>query len=510
MKPRHARRIEDLFLTRRDLLQRCGMGLGSLALTSLLVEDARAAVLNAPVGPVGPVGRVGPAPNPQFVHPLRGYPRNPQSGGPLAPRSPHFGARAKRVIHIFANGGPSHVDTFDPKPMLAKYAGQLLPSGTLRTERKTGAALPSPFEFRKYGECGLEVSELFANVARHADNLLVVRSMKAQLPNHEPSLMLMNCGDGLMPRPSMGAWITYGLGTENQNLPAFVVLCPGGFPIKESENWQSAFLPGVYAGTFIDTQHTSVDRLIEHIRNDRLSASAQRRQLELIRQLNAEHQAGRPADGSLEARIQSFELAYRMQLEAAEVFDTGREPESVRALYGPGVHARQLLIARRLLERGVRMVQVWHGAGQPWDNHEEIEKNHRRLAEQTDRPIAALLTDLKLRGMLDDTLVIWGGEFGRTPTVELQQGGKPTAGRDHNHYGVSIWLGGGGVKGGTVYGATDEFGFAAVEKPVPVHDLHATILHLLGFDHTQLTYRYAGRDFRLTDVYGEVVREWIA
>ncbi|HTE19429.1 MAG TPA: DUF1501 domain-containing protein, partial [Armatimonadota bacterium] len=384
------------------------------------------------------------------------------------------------------------------------------PAANLKTERKTGTALPSPFKFQKYGKSGIEVSEIFGNVAKHIDDIAVIRSMQAELPNHEPSLMLMNCGDGLMARPSMGSWLTYGLGTENQNLPGFIVLCPGGFPIKESENWQSAFLPGVYAGTFIDTQHTEIDKLIEHIRNARLPLKEQRRQLDLIQQLNAEHVRPRPGDAQLESRIQSFELAYRMQMEAADAFDVSKEPQHVREMYGSGVHGRQLLIARRLLEKGVRFVQAWHGASQPWDDHNDIAKNHRRLAGETDQPIAALLTDLKQRGMLEDTLVIWGGEFGRTPTVELQAGGAPTAGRDHNHYGFSMWLAGGGVKGGYVHGATDELGFKAVDKPVHVHDLHATLLRLLGFDHEKLTYRYAGRDFRLTDVHGHVVKELIA
>jgi hypothetical protein len=424
---------------------------------------------------------------------------------PLAPRPAHFPAKAKRVIHFFLNGGPSHVDTFDPKPMLAKYAGQA-PPVTLTTERKTGAALASPFRFQKYGQSGTEVSEIFARTAGHVDEIAVVRSMFAQVPNHEPSLMLMNCGDSVQPRPSVGAWVLYGLGAENRNLPGFIAMCPGGYPIKDAENWQAGFLPGIFQGTFIDPQHERIDRLIENIRSPHATPSAQRRQLELLRTINAQHHEGRQ-DPRLDARIQSFELAFRMQREAAEAFDVSREPKHVRELYGQGVHARQTLIARRLLERGVRYVQLWHGAGQPWDNHDQIEKNHRRLAGQLDQPIAALLTDLKQRGMLDETLVLWGGEFGRTPTVELGGDGKEKAGRDHNHYGFSVWLAGGGVKGGTTYGATDDFGFKAVENPVSVHDLHATMLHLLGFDHEKLTYRYAGRDFRLTDVHGRVVQE---
>jgi hypothetical protein len=304
----------------------------------------------------------------------------------------------------------------------------------------------------------------------------------------------------------MGAWITYGLGSENQNLPGFVVLCPGGFPIQESQNWQSAFLPGAYQGTFIDSKHSDVRRMIEHIRSDATPLDVQRGQLDLLQALNREHQKSREEEAALEARIQSFELAFRMQTEATDAFDVDAEPPQIRELYGDGVQARQLLMARRLVERGVRFVQVWAGAGQPWDNHDKIEENHRRLAGELDRPLGALLIDLAQRGMLDETLVIWGGEFGRTPTAEL-----PAAtGRDHNPYGFTMWLAGGGVRGGHVHGATDEFGFRAVEDIVHVHDLHATILWLLGFDHEKLTYRTAGRDFRLTDVQGNVVHDLIA
>jgi len=426
----------------------------------------------------------------------------------LSARPPHFPARARRVIHFFLNGAPSHVDTFDPKPALTRHAGKPLPH-TPTTERKTGAAFPSPFEFRPYGQSGLEISELFRLTARHADDIAVIRSMHAQVPNHEPSLMLMNCGDSVQTRPSVGAWTLYGLGTENRNLPGFIAMCPGGLPIKDSENWQSAFLPGAFQGTYIDPRHEDLGRLIENIRHPHISTADQRRQLDLVARWNARHRASRP-DPRLEARIRSYELAFRMQAEATEAFDINREPQSIRRLYGEGVHARQTLIARRLLERGVRYVQLWHGKGQPWDNHDKIEQNHRRLAAEIDQPISALLTDLKQRGMLDDTLVIWGGEFGRTPTVELTGAGKSRLGRDHNHYGFSVWMAGGGIRGGTVRGATDEFGFRATEDPTSVHDLHATILHCLGLDHERLTYRYAGRDFRLTDVYGEVMRDILA
>jgi hypothetical protein len=459
-----------MILSRREMLGRCGMGFGAIALGDLaqnaLADDIR----------------------------------------PLAPKRPHFAGRAKRMIHVFANGGASQVDTFDPKPMLEKYAGKPLPTGNLKTERKTGAAYPSPFKFRKYGQSGLEISDMFPRVAESADELCVIRSMKAELPNHEPSLLLMNCGDGRLSRPSMGAWLTYGLGSENQNLPGFVVLCPGGYPIQESQNWQSSFLPGAYQGTFVNSQHSDLSKLIEHIRNQGASTKDQRQQLDLLMELNREHQERRKEDPQLEARIQSFELAYRMQMEASDAFDVEKEPKAVRDAYGPGTQARQLLMARRLLERGVRFVQVWAGAGQPWDNHDKIAENHGKLGRELDQPLGALLKDLKARGMLDDTLVLWSGEFGRTPTAEL-----PAAtGRDHNPYGFSAWLAGGGVKGGHVHGATDEFGFRAVEKVVHVHDLHATILHLFGFDHEKFTFRYAGRDFRLTDVHGHVVREILA
>lgn len=458
-------------LNRRDFLRRSGVGFGMLGLAGLLGQQQGA------------------------------------GAEAIALRGTHRAPRAKRVIHFFLNGGPSHVDTFDPKPALLQHAGKPLPQ-TLLTERKTGAAFPSPFKFQRYGRSGIEVSELFAKTAQHIDDIAVIRSMQAQVPNHEPSLMLMNCGDSIQTRPSLGSWLMYGLGSENQNLPGFVAMCPGGYPIKSAENWQSAFLPGAFQGTYVDSQHTEVDRLIENIRSPHATPEAQRKQLDLLRTLNKAHRRER-LDPRLDARIESFELAFRMQTEAAEAFDISREPQGIRDLYGSGVHGRQTLIARRLLERGVRFVQLWHGAGQPWDNHEKIEENHRKLSSDIDQPIAALLTDLKQRGMLEDTLVIWGGEFGRTPTVEMS-GATSKLGRDHNHYGFSVWMAGGGIKGGMTYGQTDEFGFAAVENPVSVHDLHATILHLMGLDHERLTYRYSGRDFRLTDVEGNVVREIVA
>jgi hypothetical protein len=480
----HKPRLEHLALTRRELLCRSGMGMGALALTALM----------------GEAGLIGPAEAAGYTN-------------PLTPKKPHFEGKTRRVIHLFMNGGPSHVDTFDPKPMLDKYHGQALPTENLRTERRTGAAFRSPFKFQNYGKSGIPVSELFAKTAESIDDICVIRSMHADVPNHEPSLLLMNCGEARLIRPSMGSWVTYGLGSENQNLPGFIAMCPGGYPIQESQNWQAGFLPGVYQGTYIDSQHTDIEKLIEHIKSNYTPLKEQRQQLDLLQELNRRHLEKRQEDAQLEARVQSYELAYRMQMDATDAFDVSREPQYIRDMYGPGTQARQILIARRLLEKGVRYVQLWHGAGQPWDNHDDLEVNHRRLAGQCDQAIGALLKDLKQRGMLEDTLVIWGGEFGRTPTVELPTPGANAGkinGRDHNHWGFSMWLAGGGVKGGYVHGATDEFGFQAVQDKVHIHDLHATILKLLGFDHEKFTYRYAGRDFRLTDVHGHVVDAIIA
>ena len=461
-------------ISRRDLLTRSGMGMAGLLLGPML-QGANTAT----------------------------------ESNPLLARYPHFPARAKRVIHLFMNGGPSQVDTFDPKPQLTKYHGKKLPMD-LRTERKTGTGWKSPFSFKRYGQSGIEVSELFPKVGACVDDLCILRSMQADVPNHEPSLLLMNCGEARLPRPSLGSWVTYGLGTENQNLPGFIAMCPGGFPIQETQNWQAGFLPGIFQGTYVDSRKRNIEELVENVTHAHISDRDQRRQLDFLQQLNREHLAARGSNAQMESRIQSFELAYRMQMEASEAFDVMREPEYIRNLYGDTEQGRQMLMARRLVERGVRFVQLWHGAGQPWDNHDDLEVNHRKLARECDQPIAALLTDLKQRGMLEDTLVIWGGEFGRTPVVEMPTPGSNAGkinGRDHNHYGFSMWLAGGGVKGGTVYGATDEFGFQAVENAVHVHDLHATILHLLGFDHERFTYRHSGRDYRLTDVHGHVVKD---
>ena len=484
----HGPRATDRQLSRRELLCKCGMGMGALAMANILAQAGLATSSFASEGS-GPIN-------------------------PLSPKPAQFPGKAKRVIHLFMNGGPSQVDTFDPKEALTKHNGKTLPGDYLPTERKTGAAMASPFKFKKHGESGIEVSELFPHVAKSVDDICVIRSMHADVPNHEPSLLLMNCGEARQIRPSMGSWVTYGLGSENQNLPGFVVLCPGGYPIQESQNWQAGFLPGVYQGTHIDTAHTELNKLVEHVQSPNSTTKEQRRQLDLLMELNRKHEQQRGGtDAALEARIQSFELAYRMQMDAADAFDISLEPKNIRDMYGEGVQARQMLTARRLVERGVRFVQVWHGAGQPWDNHDDLEENHRRLAKESDQAIGALLKDLKQRGMLEDTLVVWGGEFGRTPTVEMPTPGSNAGkinGRDHNHYGFTMWLAGGGVKGGHIHGATDEFGFKAAVDPIHVHDLHATMLHLLGFDHEKFTYRHAGRDFRLTDVHGHVVKSILA
>lgn len=459
-------------LTRREVLRSTGIGLGLLALPGLLEA----------------------APN------------------PLAQKSPHAAPRAKHIIHVYLNGGPSQVDTWDPKPELTKWGGKRLPIGNLTTERETGVALASPFQFRQHGESGLWCSDVFEKTAsQHADRICVIRSMFANTPNHEQSMRLMNTGDERLSRPSYGSWLTYGLGTENQNLPGFVTLCPG-LPVADSSNWRSSFLPGIYQGTYLDTRKTNVTDLIANIRNPGLSIAAQRRQLDLLARLNRKHQEDRKEDSSLEARIQSFELAFRMQMQATDALDISKESKETQSLYqADTVHGRQLLIARRLVERGVRVVQCYHGDVQPWDSHGNIAGEHKKLGNQADGPIAALITDLAQRGLLDETLIICGGEFGRTPAVEIPLGSSaPPTGRDHNHHGFSVWLAGGGVKGGMAYGNTDEFGYQAVENRVHVHDLHATMLHLMGFDHERLTYRHAGRDFRLTDVHGTIVRDILA
>jgi hypothetical protein len=471
-------------LTRRALFCRIGGGFGALGLTSVLA-DARVLL---------PAGVVRDATSPVAEGTV--------PSAPLAPRPPHFPARARRVIFLFMNGGPSHVDTFDPKPELYRHAGQDSPTGTVTGRRKRGKIMASPFSARPRGQSGIEVTELFPHLAASIDELCVIRSMYTDNPNHEPSLLMMNSGNMQPIRPSLGSWLTFGLGTENQNLPGFVVLCPGK-PVVGPQLWSNSFLPGIYQGTHIRNQAIDPDRIIRDVTNRSLSPVAQRAQLDLLQALNHEHLDARGQDDELEARIGSLEMAFRMQFEAREAFDMARETAATRTLYGTGEFASACLIARRLVERGVRVVQVYYGNNQPWDDHQDINR-HRDHAQKSDQPIAALLKDLKARGLLDETLVIWGGEFGRTPYSEGAKG------RDHHSLGFSMWLAGGGVKGGFVHGATDELGMQAVENRMHVHDLHATILHLMGLDHERLTYRYSGRDFRLTDVSGRVARQILA
>jgi len=419
--------------------------------------------------------------------------------------APPFTPRAKRVIHLFMNGGPFGPDFLDPKPALKKYAGQRPEGADLRTERPTGGLMPSPYQYTHCGKSGLPVSELLPNLARkHADHLCVLRSVYTDNPNHGPALLLMNNGT-MTPRvPSMGAWVSYGLGTENRNLPAYVVLCPGR-PVRFSILWNSAFLPAKNAGMYVNHSKLDPNTMIPWLKNSRLSNRDQLDQLDLMKALNQEHLRARgDSDLRLEGRIEAMETAYRMQFSASDAFDITREPETMRERYGKSHFGNGCLLARRLVERGTRFVQLYYGDRQPWDTHRKHDETTRKLAADIDQPIATLLSDLEERGMLEDTLVIWGGEFGRTPVSE---GGN---GRDHNPHGFLMWMAGGGVKGGYAHGSSDEFGFKAVENPMPIHDLHATILHLLGINHELLTYRYAGRDFRLTDVSGHVAHDILA
>ncbi len=467
--------------TRRDALCRIGNGFGMLAFAGMVANS---------------VAKAGPA---------------------------DFAPRAKRVIFLYMNGGLSQVDSFDPKPALEKYHGQPLPGGSIATERKTGTLMKSPFQFKKYGKCGMEVSELFPHVGECADDICFIRSVYTDIPNHEPAMLMMNTGHSQVGRPSMGSWLTYGLGTENNNLPGYVVLCPDVPTTVGPPLWGNAFLPAVHQGTYISDKvidkqtEALVDKkfdpkkLISYIYNDKFSLNEQRRELDLLEKLDKMRTERESIqDPQLDATIKSMETAYRMQTEAPEVFDIRKESEATLKLYGPGSTARGCLLAVRMAQKGVRMVQVYYAKGDPWDAHADIQM-HRKNAKDSDQPFAAVIKDLKTRGLFKDTLVICGSEFGRTPVVEIGAGGGGVQnGRDHNPFGFTVWLSGGCVKGGTVYGATDEFGFKAIEKPVHVHDLHATILYLLGIDHTKLTYRYSGRDFRLTDVSGNVLHEIIS
>ncbi len=462
--------------TRREMLAQCSAGFGMLALAGLLSEEQAAAA---------------------------GVYKNP-----LAPRPPMFPAKAKRVIYLFMHGGPSQVDTFDPKPLLTRDNGKPLPFAKPRVQfAQTGNLLKSPWEFKKYGQSGLEVSDLFPNVGSMADELCVLRGMYGSNPAHGGALLAMHTGSDTFVRPSMGSWITYGLGTENQNLPGFVTICPtlghGGV-----QNWSSAFLPASYQGTPIGNASIKAkDAQINYIKNPEANATTQRMQLDMLQSLNSEQLHHFGHDAQLEGRIESFELAYRMQTEAPTLMDISDESKATLDLYGINEDhtdnfGRQCLLARRFSEKGVRFVQVTHSY--KWDQHGDLRNGHSNNAHEVDKPIAGLLKDLKARGLLKDTLVLWGGEFGRTPTAQGNDG------RDHNPHGFSVWLAGGGVKGGTTYGATDDYGYYATENKMHIHDLHATMLHLMGIDHKKLTYRYGGRDYRLTDVAGEVAHPIIA
>ena len=421
---------------------------------------------------------------------------------------PHFTPKAKRVIFLFMNGAPSHVDTFDPKPALAKYEGSQ-PQGELYRKNSGSGFMPSPFKFRAHGESGVVMSELLPNLARHADDLCVLRSMHTNVPNHEPGLLIMHSGNQQPIRPSLGSWCSYGLGTENENLPGYVVLCPG-LPVVGPQLWSNSFLPGEHQGMSVDTNDMQVDKLVANLNHPHLTRAQQQRQLELLGKLNRLHREKRQGEAELDAQIRAMELAFNMQREASVAFDISHEPTRVQEMYGETPFGQSCLLARRLCENGVRFVQVYYvtkSGKQPWDRDSENNKKHRELCADSDQATAALLTDLKARGMLEDTLVVWGGEFGRTPYAQNNKNKDYSkAGRDHHHTGFSMFLAGGGVQGGTMYGNTDEFGMNAVENRIHVHDLHATILHQLGIDHKRLTYRYSGRDFRLTDVHGEVVR----
>lgn len=426
---------------------------------------------------------------------------------------PHFAPRAKRVIFLFMNGGPSHMDTFDPKPKLKEMEGKQ-PDGELLKKTKGTGFMPSPLHFDKCGQSGIEVSESLPNIGRIIDDCCVIRSMKTDVPNHEPALLQMHTGNIQPIRPSMGSWLLYGLGTENQNLPGYVVLRPSPNIVVGPALWSNSFLPAEFQATSIITKDMQVEKLIANIKNPKLDSAQQRQQLDLVQALNHRHAAARAHDPELEGQIKTMETAFQMQKRAMQTFDISREPQHIRDMYGESTFARSCLLARRLVEDGVRFVSVYYTSSnnQPWDTHSDHNSGHKKLCLDSDKATAALITDLKQRGLLDDTLVIWGGEFGRTPYSQLDEKEKDTkkAGRDHHHTAFSMLLAGGGIKAGTVYGASDELGMHATENPVHVHDLHATILHLLGIDHTRLTYRYAGRDFRLTDVHGQVAKGILA
>jgi hypothetical protein len=486
-------RQSNRLVTRRDWLQRAGGGMGLVGLAALMADEGL------------------------LARPASAAARRAGSSDPLIPRAPHFPARAKSVIWLFINGGPSHVDTWEYKPALEKYDGKPLEGMDPETgffKNAVGPLMKSPFKFTPRGQCGKMVSSLFPHLGEHVDKMAFVHSGFTTSNNHSPALFMMNCGLARMGLPCAGSWVTYGLGSESRDLPAFVVMSDPkgrGMPKGSAANWSAGFLPGVFQGTYLQPTGSPIANLS---RPASMSDLDQRSQLDFIAALNHEHEKKATAEAELTARIESFELAYRMQSAAPEALDVESEPEHIRKLYGFDdprcAHiARQCLMARRMVERGVRFVQIYSGGMEnqrSWDGHIDIAGNHSQFAGETDQPIAGLLADLAQRGLLDQTLVVWGGEFGRLPVS--QKAAKP--GRDHNPHAFTTWMAGGGTKGGTSYGSTDEIGFKAVENRVSVNDFHATMLHLLGLDHTKLTYRFNGRDFRLTDVAGQVVRDIIA
>ncbi len=469
--------------SRREMLRRAGTGFGTLGLASVLAEAGSLSALAAEATSAGSAS--------------------------LLPKAPHFLPKAKRIIQLFMPGGPSQVDTFDYKPEIKKYQGQRPGLVDRKSLRNTSNGLfPSPFGFKQYGQCGKWVSDIFPHVAECVDDICFIHSMHTDIPEHAGAILMMNLGCLQPSRPSMGSWLVYGLGTENQNLPGFVALSPRAQPRGRMANWGNAFLPGAYGGTYVNIAQMKSDAILRDLKNANLPRAEQRRQVDLLSRLNQIDLERQHSDQQLEASIQAMEMAFRMQFAVPEAFDLSRESKATRDLYGESEYAKGCLLARRLIERGVRMVQVSLSIDDydiAWDTgHENIVDGHAKLAKACDQGIAALIKDLKARGLFEDTLLIWGGEFGRAPTSEGAKG------RDHDHYGFTTWLAGGGVKGGYSHGNTDQFGLSAVEDRVHVHDLHATILHLMGLDHKQLTYRYSGRDFRLTDVHGEVVKQVLA